>query len=162
MGPAVARSSPWQNRPMRWWLFLLLLGLPAALLVVLVLVIRGGQSHVRESAGGSAESGAGPPGPQAARTGVKLVRVGRFDSPLYVISPPGDARRLMVVEQGGTIRVVRGGKKLAQPFFFLAVADSLLEVLHRNSQLLIARDFLQLLLHGLQFYGQRIGLQFCA
>ncbi|TML05597.1 MAG: PQQ-dependent sugar dehydrogenase [Actinobacteria bacterium] len=45
-----------------------------------------------------------------------LAKVGTFDSPLYVISPPGDARRLMVVEQGGTIRVVRGGKKLAQPF----------------------------------------------
>jgi glucose/arabinose dehydrogenase len=45
-----------------------------------------------------------------------LVRVGTFDSPVYVISPPGDARRLMVVEQGGTIRVVRGGRKLAQPF----------------------------------------------
>ena len=40
-----------------------------------------------------------------------LAKVGTFDSPLYVISPPGDARRLMVVEQGGTIRVVRGGKK---------------------------------------------------
>jgi hypothetical protein len=47
---------------------------------------------------------------------MQLVRVGSFDSPVYVTSPPGDAGRLMVVEQGGTIRVVRGGRKLAQPF----------------------------------------------
>jgi glucose/arabinose dehydrogenase len=33
-----------------------------------------------------------------------------------VTSPPGDARRLMVVEQGGAIQVVRGGKRLARPF----------------------------------------------
>ncbi len=45
-----------------------------------------------------------------------LVRVGSFNTPVYAISPPGDRRRLMVVEQGGTIRVVRGGRTLAQPF----------------------------------------------
>ena len=48
-------------------------------------------------------------GAQAA-AGVRLQLVGRFDSPLYVTAPPGDRRRLMVVEQGGVIRVMRGGR----------------------------------------------------
>jgi glucose/arabinose dehydrogenase len=110
---------------MRWWLFLLLLGLPAALLVALVLVIRGGQSHVRERAGGSpgsAGAGAARPGhgPQATRPGVKLVRVGRFDGPLYVTAPPGDRRHLFVVEQTGRIRVLVDGKRRARPFLDLS------------------------------------------
>jgi glucose/arabinose dehydrogenase len=52
----------------------------------------------------------------AAASGVRLVGVGSFDSPLYVTAPPADRRRIFVVEQGGTIRVVRGGKRLARPF----------------------------------------------
>jgi len=59
---------------------------------------------------------AGSTAPAAAAAGVRLVEVGRFQSPLYATAPPGDARRLMVVEQGGRIRVVRGGKTLATPF----------------------------------------------
>jgi glucose/arabinose dehydrogenase len=55
------------------------------------------------------------PSAQAAR-GVKLVRVGSFSSPLYVTAPPGDTHRVFVVEQGGRIRVVRDGRKLAAPF----------------------------------------------
>jgi glucose/arabinose dehydrogenase len=51
-----------------------------------------------------------------ARRGVRLVRVGGFSSPVYVTSPPGDRRRLMVVEQGGRVMVVRGGRKLPRPF----------------------------------------------
>jgi glucose/arabinose dehydrogenase len=51
-----------------------------------------------------------------ARRGVRLVRVGGFSSPVHVTSPPGDRRRLMVVEQGGRILVVRGGRKLDRPF----------------------------------------------
>ncbi|HEY3020700.1 MAG TPA: PQQ-dependent sugar dehydrogenase [Solirubrobacteraceae bacterium] len=60
-----------------------------------------------------------PPGarPAQRRAGrLRLVSIGRFDSPLYVTSPPGDRRRVFVVEQGGTIHVVRGGRKLAEPF----------------------------------------------
>src|SRR3954451_15212002 len=45
-----------------------------------------------------------------------LVRVGTFNDPVFVTSPPGDTRRLMVVEQGGRIRVLRGGRPLARPF----------------------------------------------
>ena len=48
--------------------------------------------------------------------GVRLVRVGNFKSPLYVTAPPGDKSRVMVVEQRGVIRVVRGGRRLAAPF----------------------------------------------
>ncbi|HWC25801.1 MAG TPA: PQQ-dependent sugar dehydrogenase, partial [Solirubrobacteraceae bacterium] len=51
--------------------------------------------------------------------GVKLLGIGRFDAPLYVTAPPGDRRRIFVVEQGGTIRVVRGGKRLSRPFLDL-------------------------------------------
>jgi glucose/arabinose dehydrogenase len=47
---------------------------------------------------------------------VSLQEVGRFDAPLYVTAPPGDERRIFVVEQDGRIAVVRDGKKLAAPF----------------------------------------------
>jgi glucose/arabinose dehydrogenase len=49
---------------------------------------------------------------QAASRGVRLATVGRFD----VTAPPTDRRRVFVVEQGGTIRVLRDGRKLATPF----------------------------------------------
>jgi len=51
-----------------------------------------------------------------AAAGVKLTRIGAFSSPLYVAQPPGDRKRLFVVEQGGRIRVVRGGRVLRRPF----------------------------------------------
>jgi len=50
---------------------------------------------------------------------VKLLSVGRFTSPVYVTAPPGDTRRIFVVEQDGTIRVVRGGKRVSRPFLDL-------------------------------------------
>jgi glucose/arabinose dehydrogenase len=46
----------------------------------------------------------------------RLKRIGRFDDPLYVTSPPGGARRVFVVEQPGRIRVVKDGRKLSAPF----------------------------------------------
>ena len=42
--------------------------------------------------------------------------VGTFNSPIYVTSPPGDKHRLFVVQRGGTIRVMRDGRKLRRPF----------------------------------------------
>jgi glucose/arabinose dehydrogenase len=45
-----------------------------------------------------------------------LKRIGSFSSPVYVTAPPGDSRRLFVVEQGGVIRVVRDGHVLPTPF----------------------------------------------
>jgi glucose/arabinose dehydrogenase len=108
----------------RWWLFLLLLGVPTVLLVALVLGIRAWQDDVQESVDGSstpgARSGAAPPSAESTRKRVKLVRVGRFDNPLYVTSPPGDRRRLFVVEQTGRIRVLVGGKRRARPFLNLS------------------------------------------
>jgi glucose/arabinose dehydrogenase len=52
----------------------------------------------------------------SAADGVKLVRIGSFDTPVYVTAPPGDTRRVFVVEQGGTIRVITGGKRVSRPF----------------------------------------------
>jgi glucose/arabinose dehydrogenase len=48
--------------------------------------------------------------------GVRLKRIGRFDSPVFVTSPPGDTRRLFVVEQAGRVRVMVGGRLRATPF----------------------------------------------
>ena len=62
---------------------------------------------------------ASPTATPAARRGVRLVRIGSFEQPLYVTAPPGDERRVFVVEQGGRIWVVRGGRKLPQPFLDL-------------------------------------------
>ena len=59
---------------------------------------------------GSAEGGA------AQSDGLRLVRVGTFASPTYVTAPPGDRRRVFVVEQGGTIRVIRNGRVLRRAF----------------------------------------------
>ena len=48
--------------------------------------------------------------PAQSSRALHLVKVGDFDSPVFVTSPPGDRRRVLVVEQGGRIRVVRGGQ----------------------------------------------------
>jgi glucose/arabinose dehydrogenase len=55
-----------------------------------------------------------------AASGAKLTRIGRFDAPVYVAQPPGERRRLFVVEQGGTIVVVRDGHALRTPFLDLS------------------------------------------
>jgi hypothetical protein len=52
----------------------------------------------------------------ASAAGVGLRQIGTFSSPVYLTSPPGDASRLFVVEQAGTIAEVRDGHKLARPF----------------------------------------------
>jgi len=41
---------------------------------------------------------------------------GALSSPVYLTAPPGDTNRLFVVEQGGTIRVMRHDTLLATPF----------------------------------------------
>ena len=51
--------------------------------------------------------------------GLKLKRIGGFDAPVYVENAPGQPKLLFVVEQPGTIRVVRNGKTLRQPFLNL-------------------------------------------
>jgi glucose/arabinose dehydrogenase len=57
-----------------------------------------------------------PEASPAAKPGLRLQRIGQFSEPLYVTAPPGDRRRVFVVEQGGRVMVVRDGKKLARPF----------------------------------------------
>jgi glucose/arabinose dehydrogenase len=60
---------------------------------------------------------AAPETPAApASRGVRLRRIGTFDAPLFVTSPPGDRARRFVVEQGGRVMVVRSGRKLDTPF----------------------------------------------
>jgi len=62
------------------------------------------------------------PAPAAAQApapaGLTPVGTG-FSSPVYVTAPPGDGRRLMVVEQGGAVQVVRDGRQLGTPFLTL-------------------------------------------
>jgi glucose/arabinose dehydrogenase len=54
----------------------------------------------------------------AARHGgvVGLKRIGDFNEPTYVTGAPGFPKLLFVVEQPGTVRVLRGGHKLSHPF----------------------------------------------
>jgi glucose/arabinose dehydrogenase len=74
-------------------------------------------SSARPDAPAQSDPASEPAAQGAQRRGrLRLVSVGRFNAPLYVTAPPGDTRRVFVVEQGGTIRVVRGGKELSQPF----------------------------------------------
>ncbi len=65
-----------------------------------------------------ASSGAAPRDARGA--GLKLARVGGFDSPVYVQDAPGARKLLFVVEQAGTIRVVREGKTLKRDFLDLS------------------------------------------
>ncbi len=45
--------------------------------------------------------------------------VGTFDRPVLVTAPPGDTHRIFVVEQRGTVRIVRDGQVLPTPFLDL-------------------------------------------
>jgi glucose/arabinose dehydrogenase len=58
-------------------------------------------------------------GGSSSAAGVRLVKIGSFDHPLYVTAPPGDLGRVFVVEQTGRISVVRNGRKLRTPFLDL-------------------------------------------
>ena len=50
---------------------------------------------------------------------MRLKRIGTFDDPVLVTAPPGDERRVFVVEQTGRIRLLLGGKRVARPFLDL-------------------------------------------
>jgi glucose/arabinose dehydrogenase len=69
---------------------------------------------VTESAGTPAARDTPPARAAAAKLGKR--RIGTFAEPTYLTAPPGDRSRLFVVEQRGTIRVVRKGQTLARPF----------------------------------------------
>jgi glucose/arabinose dehydrogenase len=53
---------------------------------------------------------------RTAKTGVGLKPIGSFDSPVYVAGAPGFPKLLFVVEQGGEVQVLRGGKRIGHPF----------------------------------------------
>ena len=77
----------------------------------------GGASATTTAQGASATATAtAAPAAATAATRVRLARIGRFNQPVFVTAPPADRARLMVVEQPGVIRVVRGGRTLGRPF----------------------------------------------
>jgi glucose/arabinose dehydrogenase len=49
----------------------------------------------------------------------RLTPIGTFSSPMFVTAPPGDPSRLLVVEQGGAIRLVVDGALQPTPFLDL-------------------------------------------
>jgi hypothetical protein len=64
-------------------------------------------------------SAATPPARDAAPKTLRLQRVGTFSQPVYLTAPPGDTKRLFVVEKGGAIRIIKSGRKLRRPFLSL-------------------------------------------
>lgn len=54
--------------------------------------------------------------PQRRAGGLALKRIGDFDSPTYVSGAPGFPKLLFVVEQPGTVQIIRDGHKLGHPF----------------------------------------------
>jgi glucose/arabinose dehydrogenase len=76
----------------------------------------GGGDSGRDAATASAATTSAATARPAAAGALRLAAVGTFDAPVYVTAPPGDRRRIFVVEQGGTIRVVRAGKPVRTPF----------------------------------------------
>lgn len=84
-------------------------------LLVLAAVVAAGCG----SSGGNGSAAAPQPAeddPGSTSASVRLQKIGTFEEPLYVTAPPGDRQRVFVVEQGGTVRIVRGGRKLEKPF----------------------------------------------
>jgi glucose/arabinose dehydrogenase len=62
-----------------------------------------------------------PPPPVDTSDVATLTRIGSesFERPVLVTAPPGDARRVFVVEQTGAVWIVRDGLRLANPFLDL-------------------------------------------
>ena len=60
-----------------------------------------------------------PPPPVDTSDVAALARIGTFEQPVLVTAPPGDTQRVFVVEQTGTVQVVRGGEVLPRPFLDL-------------------------------------------
>jgi len=96
-------------------------GLRAAVLALPVLACGGSQepaSPMPSASPSPATCSATPVSGTPALTS-QLVADG-FQSPLDLQSAPGDRERLYVVEQGGLIRIVRGGQVAATPFLDVA------------------------------------------
>lgn len=46
----------------------------------------------------------------------ELVQIGTFEFPVHLTSPPGDSRRILVVERAGSVRLLVDGVSRAEPF----------------------------------------------
>ena len=57
-----------------------------------------------------------PPPPVDTSDVASLTRIGTFEQPVLVTAPPGDTQRIFIVEQGGTVRIVRDGTLVPSPF----------------------------------------------
>jgi glucose/arabinose dehydrogenase len=69
----------------------------------------------------------GPPSARhgrAAKGGVALRRIGGFENPTYVTGAPGEARLLFVVEQRGTVEVLRNGRRAGRFLDISALVSS--------------------------------------
>src|SRR5215207_5943189 len=105
-------------------ILLVMFGLPAASAIAACLALAAcGGGDPKDDSGAAAATPATATAPtttgssaRAASSSVRLASVGTFDTPVYVTAPPGDRRRIFVVEQGGRIRVLRAGKRQSRPF----------------------------------------------
>jgi glucose/arabinose dehydrogenase len=105
---------------MRLRTFALLLGVPLLLMGALIAGLQIGEDELGQSVRSDPQTSGATTGNDAAgaaaKGGVSLKRIGRFSSPVLVTAPAGDRRRVFVVEQGGTIRLLTGGKRVRRPF----------------------------------------------
>ena len=109
---------------MRIRTFLLLLGVPLLLMGALIVGLQIGEDELGRSVAPTptepdVDQGGSDGGASAAR-GVRLQRIGTFRDPVYVTAPPGDRRRVFVVEQSGRIMLLLGGKRVGRPFLDLS------------------------------------------
>jgi glucose/arabinose dehydrogenase len=58
--------------------------------------------------------------PAAATAGVKATPVASVTAPTYIVSPPGDTHRLLVVQQNGRITLLKDGVMQPTPFLDIA------------------------------------------
>ena len=87
-----------------------------ALLAILVLAGCGASSSAQTTTAAApppdtATTRPAPPARAAAARGVRLRSIGRFSSPIYVTAPPGDTHRLFVLQRGGSVIVLRDGRR---------------------------------------------------
>ena len=93
---------------------------PLVLLTTLAACGAGGSSDSDKRATSAPGATAAASSSPAKAAALRLARIGTFNSPLYVTAPPGDKRRLFVVNQRGRIDEVLDGQKLGTPFLDLS------------------------------------------
>jgi glucose/arabinose dehydrogenase len=87
-----------------------------------------GMTSVLLACSHSAGAPRAPAAPVAGASAANPIRlqqvVGGLNQPLYVTMPPGDTTRLFIVEKGGRIRLVTGGRLLPAPFLDISAQVS--------------------------------------